>query len=128
VVGLLILVGLVVCSYEVAALTLGLAPRGHTIAGLLMALLEALLLWQLATEPAGLGRSGWTSVGLSAGRGGQGLVVGLLLVLPGAALMHLRDSRSAAGTIGAQPSGPAGALGLLGAVGSLVTTWFCFIE
>lgn len=127
-VGLLILLGLVVCGYEVTALTPGLGRSGHTVAALLTAVLGALMLLQLATEPPGLGRSGWTSVGLSAGLGAQVLVVGLLLVLSIAGLLHLKDSRSTLGRIGAGPSALTGALGLLGAVGSLVTTWFCFIE
>jgi hypothetical protein len=78
--------------------------------------------WQLATQPSGLGRLGWTSVGVESGRAGQVLVVAALVVGLGAAGVQLTSGSPT------RSHRIATSLGLLAALGSAAIAFTSFVE
>lgn len=124
--GWLVLVTWLLPVCEAVAFTVGLRRAGHAVAGALALLLGALVTEQLATEVAGLGRTGWTSVREQGGAGAAVLVAGVVAVLLGAALWH-GVCAQAAGATRLRVTGPA-ALGALGAVGAFFTAMLAFVE
>jgi hypothetical protein len=125
VVGLTILLVLLVMAVEIRALSVGLARPGQDVAGGLAAVLLGVMIWQLATRPAGLGIVGWTAVDVEAGRSAQALVVVVLAVLLLASALHISLRRPAGSPAAARV---VSSLGLIGSVGSAVTAYTCFVE
>jgi hypothetical protein len=121
-VGLTALVVLILVAVDVAVLSHELDRRGRGVSGGLGLLLVALMTWQLATHPAGLGRLGWSSVGVEIGRSGQVLVVALLLIGLGGAGVQLTSRWSAAS------QRIATSLSLIAALGSVAVAFTSFVE
>lgn len=111
---------------EGLALTAGLRRAGHLLAGALALAIGSFIVWQLATEVTGLGRTGWTNVRAQGGAAALGLVLGVVAVLAVASAWHTRCA-AAAGQERLRAGGPA-ALGGLGAVGAFFTAMLSFVE